>query len=126
MNLTGRSGKQEPRVTLHLTPISIAKVLKDALWNRMQARKGCVALISATLANSGGFSYQRSRLGVREEAVECLVARPFDFKQQAMLYVPGNLPAPPARFTEAYVDRMVVEIEKVLTLTGGRAFLLFT
>ncbi|HLK55868.1 MAG TPA: ATP-dependent DNA helicase, partial [Chthonomonadaceae bacterium] len=89
-------------------------------------RKGSVSLISATLANSGGFSYQRSRLGVPEEAVECLVGSPFDFKRQAMLYVPGALPAPPARFTEAYVDRMVVEIEKVLALTEGRAFLLFT
>lgn len=124
MTFAGRTGKQEPRVTLHLTPISIAKVLKTALWDRMQARKGSVTLVSATLANSGGFSYQRARLGIPEEAVECLVGSPFDYKQQALLYVPGHLPAPAP--VPAYTDRVVAEIERVLRLTEGRAFLLFT
>ena len=117
-------GKKEPRVTLHSTPISIAKVLKTALWERMQARKGSITLISATLANSGGFSYQRDRLGVPAEAQECIVGSPFDFKKQAMLYVPGHLPAPAP--VPAYTDKMVTEIERVLKLSGGRAFLLFT
>ena len=124
VNQGGQRGKQEPRVTLHLTPISVAKVLKVALWERMQARRGSVVLISATLANSGGFSYQRARLGVPEEVRECLVGSPFDFKRQAMLYVPGHLPAPsPAPL---YAERVVTEIERVLRLTEGRAFLLFT
>ena len=120
----GRGQKKEPRVTLHSTPISVAKILKTALWERMEARKGSVTLISATLANSGGFSYQRERLGVPENAVERLVGSPFDYKKQALLYVPGHLPAPAP--LPAYTDRIVEEIEKILNLTGGRAFLLFT
>ena len=67
-------------------------------------RKGSVIMVSATLANSGTFSYQRQRLGVPEDAVECIVGSPFDYKQQAMLYVPGHLPAararPPSTWTE--------------------------
>jgi ATP-dependent DNA helicase DinG len=90
----------------------------------MQLKKGSVTMISATLANSGGFSYQRARLGVPENALECLVGSPFDFKRQAMLYVPGHLPAPAP--VSGYMERMVVEIERVLRLTSGRAFLLFT
>jgi ATP-dependent DNA helicase DinG len=121
----GRGGKKEPRVTLHLTPILVAKILQEALWNRLKAPKSAI-LISATLANSGGFTYQRSRLGVPEEALECIVGSPFDFKRQAMLYVPGHLPAPAPVSVTAYTDRVVAELERVLRLTAGRAFLLFT
>ena len=124
--LVGKGDKKEPRVTLHLTPVSIADVLKDCLWGseRLKMRKGSVILVSATLANSGTFSYQRQRLGVPSDAVECIVGSPFDYKQQALLYVPALLP-PPAP-TATYMDKMIVEIERVLKLSGGRAFLLFT
>ena len=124
VNQVGRGPKKEPRVTLHSTPVSVAKILKTALWERMEAKKGSVTLISATLANSGGFGYQRERLGVPEAAIERIVGSPFDFKMQAMLYVPGHLPAPAPH--PAYGDLVVEEIIRVLNLTGGRAFLLFT
>lgn len=122
--MVGRGEKKEARATLHLTPVSVAKILQEMLWNRMQARRGSVILVSATLANSGTFSYQRSRLGVPEDAVECIVGSPFDYKRQAMLYVPGHLPAPAP--VPAYTDKVVAEIERVLRLSEGRAFLLFT
>lgn len=118
-----RSGKKESRIHLHLTPISVAKVLEMALWQRME-EKGSVVLISATLSNSGGFSFLRKRLGVPEEAIECVEGSPFDFKSQALLYVPAHLP-PPAPVPE-YAEKLVKEIERVLLLTEGRAFLLFT
>ena len=120
----GRGQKKEPRVTLHSTPVSVAKVLKTALWERMEAKKGSVILISATLANSGGFAYQRERLGVPEGAMERIVGSPFDFKKQALLYVPAHLPAPAPN--SAYTDLIVEEIVRLLALTGGRTFLLFT
>jgi ATP-dependent DNA helicase DinG len=125
MSYGGRDRK-EPRVTLHLTPVSVAEILATSLWgsDRLRIRQGSVILISATLANSGSFSYVRQRLGVPEDAVERIVGSPFDYKRQAMLYVPGHLPAPaPA---PAYADLVVAEIERVLRLSGGRAFLLFT
>ena len=124
VNQVGRGPKKEPRVTLHSTPISVAKVLKTALWERMEARKGSVTLISATLANSGGFSYLRERLGVPDDAIERVIGSPFDFKKQALLYVPGHLPAPAPN--PAYTEVVVEEIVRLLQLTGGRAFLLFT
>lgn len=122
----GGRDRKEPRVTLHLTPISVAEILKGALWNseRRKLRKGSVILISATLANSGCFAYQRQRLGVPDDAIERIVGSPFDYKRQAMLYVPGHLPAPAPQ--PSYTDLVVAEIERVLTLSEGRAFLLFT
>ena len=118
----GRGGKQDIRVTLHMTPISVSKILKSTLWNR--TKPGGVVLVSATLSNSGGFAYLRSRLGVPEEANECLVDSPFDYKKQALLYVPAGMPAPFP--SETFTELLTVEIERVLKLTKGRAFLLFT
>ncbi len=122
VGLPGRGAGSDPGIALHMTPVSVATSLTKALWNR--TRSGAVVLVSATLANSGGFSYQRQRLGIPEDAIECLVGSPFDFKRQAMLYVPGHLPAPAA--TTSYADHIADEIQRVLKLTEGRAFLLFT
>lgn len=126
VSMTGSRTKPEPRATLYLTPVSVAKVLQNALWSRMQARRGSVVMVSATLATSGTFEYQRARLGIPEEAVECIVGSPFLYKTQALLYVPANLPAPAPLSVPAYLTQVVNEIERVLNLTEGRAFLLFT
>ena len=83
-----------------------------------------MVLVSATLANSGGFSYQRQRLGIPEDAVECLVGSPFDHHSQSLLYVPAHLPAPVSG--AAYSELVVEEVKRLLQLTQGRAFLLFT
>ncbi len=126
LSLGGGRSKPEPRATLYLTPVSVAKVLQNALWNRMEARKGSVIMVSATLATSGTFAYQRARLGIPADAIECIVGSPFQFKTQALLYVPAHLPAPAPLSVPAYLAQVVAEIERLLKLTEGRAFLLFT
>ena len=89
-------------------------------------------LCSATLSNSGGFSYLKSRLGIGEGTIECLVGSPFDFRRQALLYVPGHLPLPAGQgqvgttVGAAMIDAVIPEIKKLLDLTEGRTFLLFT
>ena len=122
--MSSRGSPKEPRATLHLTPISVADILQENLWNWLAARKGSAVLTSATLANSGGFTYQKSRLGISEDALETLVGSPFDFKRQALLYVPWHLPSPTAG--ESNAENLAEEIERLLLLTNGRAFLLFT
>jgi len=114
--------KAEARTTLHYTPIEVGKLLDEMLWNNVES----AVLMSATLSNSGGFSYLRSRLSVPEPAVERVVGSPFDFRQQAMLYVPGHLPEPPKQPVPAYTDTVAKEIERIVSLSDGRAFLLFT
>jgi len=117
-----RVRKAEVRTSLHYSPIDVGRVLEEMLWPTADS----VVLTSATLSNSGGFSYLRSRLHVPEDALECVVGSPFCYRRQALLYVPGHLPPPEARPTEEHLDRLAEEIERVVTLTGGRAFLLFT
>ncbi len=112
----------EAITTLYHTPISVAPALRNLLW----ASERTVVLCSATLANSGGFAYVRDRLGVPEKAEEAVIGSPFNYKRQAMLYVPHEMPTPPKVPSESYTDRAVEVIERVVALTEGRAFMLFT
>lgn len=118
------------RTTLHYTPVSVAGALHEALWSKAEA----AVLTSATLANSGGFAYLRARLGLPDACRERIIGSPFDFGRQALLYVPRHLPPPltaaAARAdgdrAAAYVEQVGGELARLIALTGGRAFLLFT
>jgi ATP-dependent DNA helicase DinG len=105
---------------LHLTPIDVSAALEGSLWSRSDS----IVLTSATLANSGGFSYIRSRLGVPEDAIEMVLGSPFNYKEQALLYVPRDLQFPSEKWE--YVESVAKRIEELVELSGGRAFLLFT
>lgn len=70
----------------------------------------------------GEFDYVRSRLGL-EEADELRLASPFDYAQQALLYLPRDLPEPSSPdFVTAAAERMF----ELVHASRGRAFLLFT
>src|SRR5262249_37241273 len=74
-----------------------------------------------TLAAAGTFDYTRQRLGL-DDTDELIVASPFDYARQAMLYVPRDLPSATDGFSAAAADRT----RELLAITLGRAFLLFT
>jgi ATP-dependent DNA helicase DinG len=78
---------------------------------------------SATLAAGRSFDYFKQRMGVWAEVEGIIVESPFDFENQALLYVPAHLPTPMDRgFPKALAD----EVERLLDQTRGRAFVLFT
>jgi ATP-dependent DNA helicase DinG len=100
------------------TPIDVAPLLTERLFDTVDT----VVLTSATLAVAGGFDFLQKRLGLRY-ARNLVVAGHFDYSRQALLYVPQHLPDPrDAAFTRSAAD----EILRVLKLTRGRAFVLFT
>jgi len=79
-------------------------------------------LTSATLAVSGGFEFVEKRLGV-ENSRTLVVPGHFDYRKQALLYVPQEMPEPrnPA-FTKAASE----QVTRILGHSRGRAFVLFT
>ena len=81
-----------------------------------------MVLTSATLAVAGGFDSRRQRLGLRN-ARTLVVPSHFDYQKQALLYVPQTLPDPRSPAFTAAAAREIVEM---LTLSRGRAFVLFT
>jgi ATP-dependent DNA helicase DinG len=79
-------------------------------------------LTSATLTVDGTFDYLRARLGV-PDAEEVSLPSEFDFRQQAILYLPRKMPDPRSDLFAPAAGREVIEI---LKRTRGRAFVLFT
>jgi len=104
--------------SLNMTPMTVAKPFQHA----MEAMVSSWIFTSATLAVGGDFSHFRSQLGL-EDAQELQVDSPFDYRHNALLYLPENLPEPQHR---DYTRRIVDMILPVLESSGGRAFLLFT
>ncbi|MCI0349308.1 MAG: ATP-dependent DNA helicase [Acidobacteriales bacterium] len=113
----GRSeGRQN--VFLQATPIDVSQILRECLFSKLEA----VVLTSATLAVSGEFEYIRKRLGF-EHARELVIPSHFDYSQQAMLYLPPDLPDPRS---QQFVARGAERIRQLLEISEGRAFCLFT
>ena len=105
-------------VFLQATPIDVGPILRECLWSKLE----CAVLTSATLAVGGGFEYIRQRLGL-EHARESVLPSHFDYENQALFYVPPDLPdARTPQFTALAAER----IRKLLEITRGRAFVLFT
>ena len=112
----GFQGRQN--VFLQATPIDVGPILRECLWSKLE----CAVLTSATLAVGGGFEYIRQRLGL-EHARESVLPSHFDYQSQALFYVPPDLPDPRTpQFTAVAAER----IRRLLEITRGRAFVLFT
>ncbi len=111
-------GRGRQNVFLQATPIDVGPILRECLWSKLE----CAVLTSATLAVGGGFEYIRQRLGM-EHARESVLPSHFDYESQALFYVPPDLPDPRTpQFTAIAAER----IRKLLAITRGRAFVLFT
>ncbi len=105
-------------VFLRAAPINVSALIRELLIDRMKA----TVLTSATLTVEGSFDYVRGRLGV-EHAADVQVASEFDFTEQAILYLPRQMPPPKSPLFGEAVAREVLDL---LTRSNGRAFVLFT
>ncbi len=114
----GFRGRESTRVFLQATPIDVAPILKTCLFDNLE----CAVLTSATLAVGGGFEYFRRRLGL-EHARELVLPSHFDYESQALFYVPPDLPDPR---TPQFAVKATERIRRILEITRGRAFVLFT
>jgi ATP-dependent DNA helicase DinG len=111
-------------LSFHVAPIEVAALLRRALFDRFQT----AVLTSATLAVGGRFDYLHGRLGIDkvdppERIASLRVESPFDFPSQALLLVPEELPDPGL---PEYEPRSHTVIRKVLEITKGGTFVLFT
>ena len=110
---------------LHASPIDVAGLLQDKLYDRI----GPVVFTSATLAVGGQLEYFARRVGLADDTGPLfplhteVLASPFDYQSNAALYLPRQMPDPqdPA-FPQAVAD----ELRGLLPITQGRAFVLFT
>jgi ATP-dependent DNA helicase DinG len=113
-----RGGRDKLNVFLQATPIDVSPILKACLFDKLET----AVLTSATLAVGGGFEYMRQRLGL-EHVRETVLPSHFDYENQALFYVPPDLPDPR---TPQFPSKAADRIRRVLEITRGRAFVLFT
>ncbi|HZN53899.1 MAG TPA: ATP-dependent DNA helicase [Candidatus Polarisedimenticolaceae bacterium] len=114
----GMETRGRGNVVLSAAPVEVGDLLRTTLFDRLRA---CV-LTSATLSVGGTFDFFRARLGLAE-VESMIVESPFDHARQAILYLPRGMPEPRE---QGFFSRAMEEIEALLEVTRGRAFLLFT
>jgi ATP-dependent DNA helicase DinG len=103
---------------LHRTPLDVSGIFQARL-----AQHGCECIYtSATLAVDGDFSHFCAQLGLRDIPARSW-SSPFDFRSQALLYLPGNMPGP---LTSGYTRTVIDAARPVIVASQGHAFLLFT
>ena len=110
---------------LHASPIDVAPLFQDRLYDRI----GPVVFTSATLAVAGSLDYFARRVGLKDAhgplfpLDEAIHPSPFDYAANAAIYLPRRMPDPQDdRFPDAVAD----ELRRLLPITDGRAFVLFT
>ncbi len=127
------------RQTLHLAPIDVSRILAARLFAFTPT-----VLTSATLGGGARFAALTRRLGLDAAApigpitvtsddeevlrpglgyVDLAVESPFDFREQAILYVPRHLPEPK---DPAWADAAAHETARLADAAGGRALVLCT
>ncbi len=105
-------------VQLNITPLSIAETFAKQINGHPRAW----IFTSATLTVKQDFSHYQSEMGL-SEAKTAYWDSPFNYLEQALLYVPQDMPDPnSANYTEAVVLAALPLIEA----SKGRTFLLFT
>ena len=103
---------------LNSAPLDIAEIFRKQLQGHPRAW----IFTSATLAVNRDFAHYTGEMGLDAARTACWDS-PFDYPEQALLYVPEGLPAPnDAAHTAAVVDAAW----PVIAASRGRAFLLFT
>ena len=115
---------RERSVAVSSVPLDLAPILREDLFKRVTT----TVVTSATLAAEGRFDFLRSRLGLdvpELSTTTALLESPFRYREQALLVVPSDVPAPnldaPAHFNA--VARIALDVAEA---SDGGMFVLFT
>ncbi|GAA6139640.1 ATP-dependent DNA helicase [Arenicella sp. 4NH20-0111] len=104
---------------IHETPLNIGSELSQYFGNDQQAR----IFTSATLSVDGDFNHFQHLIGLKKGFREETWDSPFDYFNQAVLYVPEGMPVPK---DEGFSDALFNEVLPVITASAGGVFVLFT
>ena len=105
-------------VRITATPLKVAGIMRETVFRPLSAS----ILTSATLAVNNKFDFIKNQLGL-EDAYTDIFSSPFDFKSQAVVYLPDDTPEPNS---ESYADALTERIEVILRYACGNSMVLFT
>ncbi len=105
-------------LVFHATPYDVALSFKEQL-----AHQACAYVFtSATLTMGDSFECFCKPLGL-DNARTLLLPSPFNYQEQALLYLPRGLPDPK---DSTYYECLVEKATTIIKACGGRCFFLFT
>lgn len=107
-------------LVFHATPVEVG----SAFGALLTAKPCAFVFTSATLTMAGSFHCFTRSLGLDALDTETLcLPSPFDYKTQALLYLPRSLPDPAS---SQYYEALVARVLPLVNALGGRCFFLFT
>jgi Rad3-related DNA helicase len=120
--------RKNDQISACMSPLDIAPALRDSLFTNKT-----VICTSATLSTPGhdgpNFDYFREQTGMDDpDTIAQILPLVFDYKKQAMLYIPNDLPDPAFGKTEQamrYEQAIAMRMQQLVQASRGRAFLLF-
>ncbi|MBO0778783.1 MAG: protein kinase [Ktedonobacteraceae bacterium] len=130
-------GRHNTHLQVSAAPLDVTSWLKEKLFQKCN-----VICTSATLATVSpgttqptqkgpNFVYFRRRTGLdpveRDDVLERILPLTFDYERNALLYLPRDLPAPAfGDGADDYMKSIAREMYRLVKLSRGRAFLLFS
>jgi Rad3-related DNA helicase len=121
--------RKNDQISACMSPLDVAPALRDTLFTNKT-----VICTSATLSTPGpegpDFRFFQSQTGMdNPEMTPHILPLVFDYKKQAMLYTPNDLPVPSYGKTaaaEQYEQAVATRMQQLVQASRGRAFLLFS
>ena len=113
---------------LRVCPLDIAEILQNIVYKKFDT----IVLTSATLTVSGirgksEFDYFSKRIGLdlvkKERLTTVVFPPPFDYRKQTVVGIPLDIPAPDS---PQFGEKLAELILKSISISNGRAFILFT
>jgi ATP-dependent DNA helicase DinG len=118
------SGGQRRNFKIVLAPLEVGSLLEDMLYARLKS----MIMVSATIAVDKSFDFFINRVGLLERSrsqllKSLILASPFDYRKNALVMVPRDLPLPNE---SDFIASLALFLDTLISRIGGRALILFT
>lgn len=111
--------KEDKRIALNTAPVDVSEALSASVFDG----KVPLVLCSATMTTGpDNFFFFKERLGILRSK-EISISSPFDYRNNSILYIPEDEEDPGSLNYPYYITE---ETRKLIKITKGRAFILFT
>ncbi|MCP4167050.1 MAG: DEAD/DEAH box helicase [Chloroflexi bacterium] len=113
-----RRSQRNGMITILSAPLHVGSLIEKYIF----LTKDTVVLTSATLRTANSFDYLRDRLGA-VDAEEMTLDSPFDYRKNALVYLPTDMPEPNQPAYQGKVEQAILQLS---TASQGRLLALFT
>jgi len=99
-------------------PLEVSDLLAEYIWDKLDS----LILTSATLTVDKSFDFFANGLGLKN-ADTLRIESPFDYENQAVLAIPGNIPQANSK---DFLDKIIEDLQEIIISYGGETLVLFT